>query len=254
MAVELPVLTFTCCDVDCACYVTTAKVHGNIISVVPTRCTSDGKLFLETIKVFFTRSPTCFPGRAARWAAWFVPISIHSWESPPGFSQSQHPFFLHWCLVSPAVAAWCPLFLPSYPLFYCPGQISLLRQMWWVVLVWRRAMELLRHGRCRVKAACRTRYFFFPPLLTDGRFAITRLCLHIWRRDGACQTPRKGYKMLLSLPSTLIWQEIRFHGIIVIIRYRTMCILRHADRAQFVILLSCHLPSSLFSLLNYTGR
>lgn len=84
-------------------------------------CRSDGRLFLETVKAFFTRTPTCFPGRAAR-RGWLVPISIHSWESPPGFSFSQHPFFLHWCLVSPAVAAWCPLSLPSYPLFFCPGQ------------------------------------------------------------------------------------------------------------------------------------
>lgn len=199
MAVELPVLTFTCCDVDYACYLTTAKVHGNIISVVPARCTSDGELFLETIKVFFTRSLTCFPGRAARWAARFVPISIHSWESPPGCSHSQHPFFLHWCLVSPAVAAWCPLFLPSYPLFCCPGQISLLRQMWWVVLVWRRAMELLRHGRCRVKAACRTRYFFFSPLANRWQICYHKaLSSYLKERWRLSNTPERLQDAIVS--------------------------------------------------------
>lgn len=152
---------------------------------------------------------------------------------------------MHWCLISPAVGAWCPC-LSFYLLCFCPGQhLSTKTGMWWVVLVQRGVMELLRHSRSRVKAACHTRYT--PPPLTDGIFATTSLCLHIWRRVSCCLKPEKGYRMPLSLSSSAIWQEIKLPGVTVIISYRS--VVRHADRAECFMASS----SSRFSLINDVG-
>lgn len=148
-------------------------MHENIICVVAT-CSlhSDHNMFLVPL-----------------------PISIHGRESPWDSLLVNTHFSCIDVSSLPLSLLDALLSLFFYSLFFCPRQhLSPKTEMWWVVLVRRRVMEFLRHSRCRVKAACHTRYFS-PP--TDSRFSITSLCLHIWRRDGSCQTPGKGDSMLL---------------------------------------------------------
>lgn len=139
-----------------------------------------------------------------------------------------------------------PVSFSFYAPFFCPRQhLSPKTEMWWVALVQRRVMELLQHSRCRVKAACHTRYF--SPLLTDGRFAITCLCLHIWRRDGSCQAPWKRWQHAIVSPliCDMTRNQISRHNCNYLLQKYMHCRASRQSRVCHPSILSC-IPHPMF--------